>query len=188
MEIICGILAFLVIVLIIKNHNNNKYFRSQIENKQKIYNSRSNEWYSERLKLQNENNDLKSKVFDLKDKLDKEFNSNNELREENTSLEKELSEIKLHIDKKKKLPKKPGKSARRDDKIKYTKDYLKANEIKFKEINNTNALLDICDTPFRIYAATQAFINNDTKVKSYGVSEMVKQVKRFVKNNMKGNE
>lgn len=191
MEIICGVLAITSIVLGYIALNKHYAF-NELNKRFRI----ADEKYDERLKykietiqkLSDELEESKKKKLDLKEKLDKEFNLNNEMKEEIASLQIEISELKAKNEKIRKLPKKLKSNAKREDKIQYTKDYLKANNIKFKEVNNTNALLAIEDTPFKIYAATQAFVNSETKVKSYGVLELVKQIKKLEKKGRNENE
>jgi len=191
MELICGVLAITSIVLGYIALNKHYAF-NELNESFRI----ADEKYDERLKHKNETiqklsdelEESKKKKLDLKEKLDKEFNLNNEMKEEIASLQIEISELKAKNEKIRKLPKKLKSNAKREDKIQYTKDYLKANNIKFKEVNNTNALLTIEDTPFKIYAATQAFVNSETKVKSYGVLELVKQIKKIEKKGRNENE
>lgn len=191
MELICGVLAITSIVLGYIALNKHYAF-NELNESFRI----ADEKYDERLKYKNETiqklsdelEESKKKKLDLKEKLDKEFNLNNEMKEEIASLQIEISELKAKNEKIRKLPKKLKSNAKREDKIQYTKDYLKANNIKFKEVNNTNALLAIEDTPFKIYAATQAFVNSETKVKSYGVLELVKQIKKLEKKGRNENE
>lgn len=127
---------------------------------------------------------LQLDALELKSKLDKEFNANNELREENSKLKEEYEKLqakrKRAIEVKKALPKRP-KKGERERIIQYVKDVLSSYKIAFKEKNKTNGLLSVADGLYEIYCGTELYINKQTMEKKHGLKNMIREINKIGK-------
>ncbi|MBO5143577.1 MAG: hypothetical protein J6C46_11425 [Clostridia bacterium] len=127
---------------------------------------------------------LQLDALELKSKLDKEFNANNELREENSKLKEEYEKLqakrKHSIAVKKALPKRP-KKGERERIIQYVKDVLSSYKIAFKEKNKTNGLLSVADGLYEIYCGTELYINKQTMEKKHGLKNMIREINKIGK-------
>ena len=127
---------------------------------------------------------LQLDALELKSKLDKEFNANNELREENSKLKEEYEKLqakrKHAIAVKKALSKRP-KKGERERIIQYVKDVLSSYKIAFKEKNKTNGLLSVADGLYEIYCGTELYINKQTMEKKHGLKNMIREINKIGK-------
>ena len=155
--------------------------------------------------LTKEKSELLIKATELKNKLDKEFEECQQLKEErDASFEKENAlreqlgmlndELKRIKEKRKKvaqirkaMPKRP-KGRNKDEIIQYVKDFLTTAGIDYRVKNKTNGLLSVYEENYEIYCGTELYRNMNTMEKKHGLKSMVREIVKMrngVKNNNK---
>lgn len=143
--------------------------------------------------LTKEKSDLLLKATELKNSLDKEFETCEQLKQErDASFEKEnalreeiskLNEEIKHLNEKRKkakairkaMPKRP-KGRNKDEIIQYVKDFLTTAGIDYRVKNKTNGLLSVYEENFEIYCGTELYRNMNTMEKKHGLRNMVREI------------
>lgn len=189
------LIAIIICVYEFRNEKNKENFykeKRSMENmwKVRVENERNiQDEIRENLKTDLENSKnhcakLQLDALELKSKLDKEFNVNNELREENIRLKEEYAKLnkkrKHAIEARKALPKRPRKGEK-ERIIQYVKDVLSTYKIEYKEKNKTNGLLSVLNGKFEIYCGTELYINKQTMEKKHGLKNMIKEINKMEK-------
>lgn len=167
-----------------EKRNVESMWKTRIENEQKFQGELRENLNSDLENSKKHCAKLQLDALELKSKLDKEFNANNELREENSKLKEEYEKLqakrKRAIEAKKALPKRP-KKGEKERIIQYVKDVLSSYKIVFKEKNKTNGLLSVADGLYEIYCGTELYINKQTMEKKHGLKNMIREINKIGK-------
>lgn len=126
----------------------------------------------------------KARSKELEEKLQKEFEINNNLKENIISLQSELQETKEKrqkaIELKKLLPRRPV-TRNREEIVQYVKDYLTVCGIDYKDKHTSNGLLSVYGDTYLIYCGTELFYNRKKMDKKHGLKNMVKEIQKLKK-------